>query len=273
MPLINNNHISIHKGPLFKYKSLDGANFDHTLEILRDSRIYCPTPTQLNDKLECKPDIIIGDLNDPQYRRNVEGWARRCIAHRDEQPTEEQIQAELAQLTSERLRELADATAGPYHEAIDRQYRILSMAKSPVNSHLWSEYAADYTGVCIQFDVRHLVTAYNVKYSDEVPLLDLTDNNGFASLNMTALRKRKKWEPEGEARIILREPPYYDQPPLINQKLNFGLKALRAVMFGYRAADEKKRALIDAIRGRNVPLYIAGGSPFKGVGLRPVGRS
>lgn len=274
MPLIISDQISIHRGPLYKYKSLDEANFDHTMEILRDNRIFCPTPRQLNDPEECRPALVIGDLSDREYKAKIEGWARRCIAHRDTQPTEAEIGNELAQLTPEKLAEMAGATAGLYHRAINEQYRILSMALSPLNGHLWSAYAADYTGVCIQLNITPLVAAaYHVKYSDDVPLLDLVDDNGFASLDMTALRKRKAWQPEGEVRFILREPPLTEDRPLVNQKLRLDPESLQAVMFGYRIAEDKKQQLMEVIRGRGVRMFIAGGPPFLDLTLRYIGHS
>lgn len=273
MRLIVNDQISIHRGILFKYKALDGVNLEYTLDILRDSEIYCPRPSKLNDPEECKPDLVIGDLMDPAYWRRIEAWVRRVVAHRDPLPTEDEIQAELAQLTPEKLSEMAGATAGQYHEAVDARYRILSMALSPINGHLWSAYAAEYTGVCIAFDIHPMIaTAYRVSYSDDVPLLDLVDDDGFAALDMTGLRKRKKWEPEGEARFIVSEPALEGDEPLVNQKLPFWPSSIKALIFGYRIEADKKRQLIAAVRGRGIPLIMAtGGPPFNRVELQQFG--
>jgi hypothetical protein len=198
------DYVDLYRGPLYKYKSLDDKAFDHTMEILRDHRIFVPKPTQLNDPLECKPEMVVGNLGDPAYKASVEAWVRRCVRHRPQQPTEQEIQQELLQLTPDKLAELAALSELEYHSAIDAQYRILSMATAYDNAHLWNAYANNYTGACIQMHLTPWINAYHVKYTDVVPLLDLVDDASFAALDMTGLRKRLKWEVEGEARIILR---------------------------------------------------------------------
>ena len=274
MPSTQLSGIELFRGPLYKYKSLAGNEFERAVDILRENRIYCPKPSQLNDKLECKPDMVIGDFNDPAYKANVEAWVRRCVSHRLVAPTEEEIQQELAQLTPEKLMHMAGEAAPEYHAAIDQQFRIVSLALSPTNAHLWWNYADQFRGVCIQLHLTPWIVAYRVRYSDTVPILDLVDDEGFAALDRTALRKRVKWAPEDEARLILREPPLPEDPVLVNQMLAFDPQRIKAVVFGYRIDPAKKQAITDAIQGRGVPLYIAvGGAPFKELKLHFIGQS
>lgn len=274
MPGTQSSGIELFRGPLYKYKSLVGSDFERTVDILRESRIYCPRPSQLNDELECKPDMVIGDFNDPTYKASVEAWVRRCVRHRPVAPTEEEIQQELAQLTPEKLMHMAGESAPEYHAAIDQQFRIVSLALSPANAHLWWDYADRFRGICIQLHLTPWIPAYRVKYSDIVPILDLVDDEGFAALDMTALRKRLKWAPENEARLILREPPLPDDPALVSQMLEFDPQRIKAVAFGYGIDPAKKQAIIDAIQGRGIPLYVvAGGVPLKECELRPIGLS
>src|SRR6266850_4986972 len=86
------------RGFLYKYKPLTGKGFEQVREIVRDSRIFFPRPSQLNDPLECRPSTTIGDITDPNYWPSVEAWVRRCVAHRRPPPREDQIQAELRRL-------------------------------------------------------------------------------------------------------------------------------------------------------------------------------
>jgi hypothetical protein len=273
MPSTQSDGIELFRGPLYKYKSLIGSEFERTVDILRGNRIYCPKPSQLNDELECKPDIVIGDFNDPAYKANVEAWVRRCVRQRPVAPTEQEIQQELAKLTPEKLMHMAGESAPEYHAAIDQQFRIVSFALSPANAHLWWRYADQFRGVCIQFHLTPWIPAYGVKYSDTVPILDLVDDEGFAALDMTALRKRSKWAQEGEARLILREPPLQGDPVLVDQMLTFDPQRIKAIAFGYGIDPTKRKAITDAIKGRGIPLYVAGGAPFKEIELRSIGQS
>ncbi|WP_176097178.1 DUF2971 domain-containing protein [Burkholderia cepacia] len=268
------NSIDLYRGPLYKYKSLSDETFAHTVEILREHRIFIPKPTQLNDDLECKPELVVGNFDNPNYRATVEAWVRRCVRHRPEQPTEEEIQHELAQLTVERLKEFAGQSSPEYHAAIDQQVRILSMAIAPDNDHLWQAYADGYSGVCIQMHLTPWLNAYRVKYCDEVPILDLSDDESFCALDMTALRKRLKWSYEGEARIILQEPALPYDPTLVEQKLAFDPHRIKAVVFGYRVEPPKLAKLQSILRGRGVPLYMAyGGVPHRTFEFQALGTS
>jgi hypothetical protein len=146
--------VAIGRGHFYKYKPLVGSAFEHVCEILSDSKIFFPRPSQLNDPEECKPSMTIGDIGDPQYRPSVDAWVRRCITHREPQPSEEEIQAELAQLTQEQLEGLLKDVDIEYRAAVENRYRILSLSNSPRNHHLWRKYAAEYNGVCLEFHVN-----------------------------------------------------------------------------------------------------------------------
>lgn len=101
-----------------------------------------------------------------------------------------------------------------------------------------------------------------MKYCDEVPILDLADDESFCALDMTALRKRLKWSYEDEARIILQEPALPHDPTLVEQKLTFDPSSIKAVFFGYRVEPHKLAELQLILRGRGVALYMAyGGVP------------
>jgi len=49
-------------GHFYKYKSLTPNFLPHTLEIIRDRKIFCPKPSQTNDKdEEFKPQVTVGN--------------------------------------------------------------------------------------------------------------------------------------------------------------------------------------------------------------------
>lgn len=260
-------HVTLRRGHLYKYKSLAGGNFAHTLEIIEQSLIYCPRPAELNDPEECRPDFVLGNIADPAYRPRVDAWVRRCVMHRPEPVTEEQIQSELAQLTQQRLEALVAEANAEYHKAVDLRYRILSLADSSKNDHLWVHYADNYAGVCLQFFVDPMFgTAYQMRYSDTVPALDITDNDGFSALNMTALVKRMRWAAEGEYRLIVGDPPIPGDPPLEAQKLRFAPKLLTGILFGHRVPPRERERLENAFLAvpfRRDVFTVFGGVPFR----------
>jgi hypothetical protein len=261
--------VTLRRGHLYKYKSLRGQNFDHVVEIIRDCRIYCPRPSELNDPAECKPQLVIDDITSPTYRPRIDAWVRRCVAHRAPVPTEAEIQAELASLTQARLEELVAGATVAYHEEVNNRYRILSLADSPDNHHLWANYADGYGGVCLAFFVDPMFgSAFRVAYSDAFPAFDVTNNERFDTLVATALVKRTAWQGECEYRLIFSDPPLPEDRPLVDQKLRFPRELLTGVVFGYRVAADQRNTLLRIIREHAPHARVAeatGGIPFAAV--------
>lgn len=256
--------VTLRRGNLYKYKSLKGQHFNYVTEIIRDRVIYCPRPSEMNDPEECKPQLTIGEFANPSYRPRVEAWVRRCISHRVHPPSEAEIQTELRQLNQARLESLAQETTDSYRQAVDKRYRILSLADSAYNEHLWASYADSYEGVCLEFFVDPMLgSSYQVQYADAIPVLDITNNEGLDALVATVLFKRPKWKSEGEYRLVLGDPPVPGDPPLINQKLRFPPALLTSILFGYRVAADHRKRLIDLVR-QEVPrmrIFEARGGP------------
>lgn len=264
-------HLTLRRGTLYKYKSLKGDNFDHVIEIIRDSLIYCPRPSQLNDDKECKPKMLIGDISDPTYGPCVESWARRCISHREPQPTEEQIRRELASLTQDKLNSMINEATESFHVEVNRRYRILSLADSVTNDYLWVNYANNYEGVCLGFFVDPLFgSAFQVAYTDTIAAFDITKNNGFNSLYWTMLIKQTRWEKEKEFRLIFGEPPMGEDQPLENQKLRFDPPKLISITFGHRVSKQHKQILQNLILSQPYKrsFFRVLANPRRGIKLR-----
>jgi hypothetical protein len=53
---------------LYKLRSLNVGAREHTLDIIENSRIYFPSPTQFNDPFDCYPPFdLAGDWRDPKF--------------------------------------------------------------------------------------------------------------------------------------------------------------------------------------------------------------
>ena len=191
--------LTMRRGSLYKYKSLNPPHFDHVIEIIKECMIYIPRPSELNDPEECKPQQTIGDISASTYRPKIEAWIRRCLAHRNPLPSEAEIQTELQQITQTHLEMLVNEATESYHHAIEKRYRILSLSDSRDNHHLWVNYADSYTGICLGFFVDPFFgSAFKVQYADTIPAFDITGDEGFDTIIATALTKRLKWRDEGE---------------------------------------------------------------------------
>lgn len=247
--------VTIAQGHFYKYKSLAGRGLKQTREIVRDSRIFFPRPSQLNDPRECKPTMVIGDISDEKYWPAVEAWVRRCVAGNVPPPSEEQIQAQLAQLTQPLLYDMMRQSEIEFRVAVDRHYMILSLADSAHNNHLWKDYAGDFSGVCMQFLVNaRFGTCYRVRYCDDDRMIDLTSIEDMEHLVQTVLVKRSLWKRENEYRLVFGDPPIDDQAPLVQQKYEFGPEHLFKLIVGCRAKPRHRGQLLALARSRQPRL-------------------
>ena len=125
----------------------------------------------------------------------------------------------------------------------------------PNNKLLWSQYAAEYTGFCIAYDVDKLVqneqfpwlvNRLKVDYQNNVPKIDVTDFSSETQLLQKMLgTKGLDWEREKEFRLV------YDIPGV---KL-YNMAALKAVYMGFRMPEAHKQRIVNGLQGRNVDIY------------------
>ena len=233
------------QGHVYKYKPLT-QNPEHAFEIIRDSQLFFPSPSQLNDPEEAKPEQYIGDIHDAKYWPKVEKWVRQCISYRAVPPSEHAIQSELKALTQQKLNQMTAESSKQYKQAIEQRYRILSFATTPANRHLWEEYAGKFDGVSFEFRTdSSFGTCYYVCYSDEPRMFDITSDDDYEHLIQTGLIKKTRWKPEGEVRMIFGEPPIdSSQPVLVNQRYNFQSRYLTRLFIGHRVSSQHKNEII-----------------------------
>ena len=262
-------NINVGRGCFHKYKSLEGSNFDQALELIETLAIYCPRPSELNDDDEFRPTFSAAQLSDKGYRNQVEKWVRRCLTKSNSIPTEVEIKAELLALTQERLDAIAIELSKQFYDEVNKKHRVISMTNSPLNHHLWSEYAKNYSGVCFEFEISPwLTTMYEVQYSDEPKKLDLASDADLQQLSVTALTKHVDWSDEKEYRMVLTDPPVEGGPTILKNRLHLLPQMFTGVYFGFRIERNQRDALLRSIE-KSIPhakrYVVFGGVPFREV--------
>jgi hypothetical protein len=135
---------------------------------------------------------------------------------------------------------------------------IFSFAGDPKSILMWSHYANDHTGVCIQFerarDFKTLSGAVSVEYSSEYPevnwIKDFRD-----SLSNVLLRKHEGWSYEKEQRIV--------RPSFAHTYLQFDPSAVVGIIMGCRSTAGGKaiiESLLEERQEANMPpvhLFLA----------------
>jgi len=117
---------------------------------------------------------------------------------------------------------------------------VFSFAGDPRSILMWSHYASNHTGICIQFevarDVENMLYAFDVEYSEEYPVINWLDKEEYGhGIGKVLLRKNKEWEYEREYRIVM-----------VNKAgkcINFKPEAVAAVIFGWRMHENAKNSI------------------------------
>jgi hypothetical protein len=132
--------------------------------------------------------------------------------------------------------------------------------RDPANVLMWSHYADEHRGICLQFelakDLLVLMRAISVDYIDEYPTLNwIHPSEVHDGIGSTFTRKHTRWKYEGEHRILLEGQA--------RTYLKFDPSALTGIIFGCRADEEVKGcvgSLLEERAGRGMPpveLYYA----------------
>ena len=218
----------------FLYKYGSAEHLDWLRPILLNHQLYFPSPAQLNDPKDARPRMIVTDkqgclrqIVNPFLAVNARLPLDRLAMH---------VRLMIHMVDRRDLDELAELVTPSFHREMVK-HRIYSMSTRPDNEHLWTNYASDHTGYCLQCvnDGDPFRFARTVNYGDETEI----DFSNPDSIDSTFLfKKTRTYDPEEEVRILLfpRGQPH---------EVTFDPTLLRRVILG-RRMTEPHRAIIRA---------------------------
>jgi hypothetical protein len=261
MPIVNMNVVTARTAlidkKLFKYRSMvDETQKSRVRDVLLNHRIRFSRLSELNDPIEGKPILHLGDRSSAAYRQQYEGWVWNTQKHVASQPPKEVFLKWLRGLTKEQHEAYVEQINAGNHAAIEVKWRILSLSATPRQELMWSHYSDGHKGVALVFDASagEFALAFRVTYVPERVSMDVTTQDPNEVLNATILTKRSTWAYEEEYRCIAQEP--WERPLLRLEKqfLHFNPRQLLGVVFGSKLAAANAHALISWSKQRPVPL-------------------
>jgi len=210
---------------------------------LRDRSLFLPSPSTFNDPWDCRPWFDLDVLNDANVREQyIEWFMQQAIVPRPKDAEEMRNNPQL-------LREMVTQCSMGLIDKIDADYRVFCLTPSDDNLLMWSHYARNHKGVCLQFDARAepIVGAFQVSYQQQLPLsaiLELENDGMFNAL----LTKSDVWEYEEEFRVIAKDHGVASPgvPIAINNRVRIADNALVRIIVGCECvgADE----IVDMVR-------------------------
>jgi Protein of unknown function (DUF2971) len=209
-------------------------------QIMVDSELWLSSPSDFNDPF------------DTAGRFKIKGSTSKRLAHikalvekyapAGATPTEiQEAHDRAARLTDS---EILDMLRTSFESQRDSTGVICFVEGDPRDVLMWSHYAADHKGVCLQFEpARDLFTfgrAVTVKYHRQYPVVNWL--NGIPEMEKILRRKHPRWKYEAERRII--------QIGGARSAFSYNPGALTGLLFGCAADDTVIKATETVLTAR-----------------------
>lgn len=220
---------------LYKYRALDAESelsVARLRDILVDSKLWLSSPVDFNDPFDMTAHIVA----EGAIQKKIGKMKALLKKHRPALKWKA-FQVELKKLISWPNAEW-QRIAKAVHDKHLGSTGVCSLANDPRSILMWSHYAANHTGVCVQFEIAHdprtFLHAISVDYAKEYPVVNCFDDTE-EQLKKTILRKHEGWYYEGEHRIV--------RPSQARSALEFKPEGTSGIILGCRVSKASRDAV------------------------------
>ena len=221
-------------------------------DILLTQRVYCSNPGAFNDPWDCKPHFNSGLLSEPDENERHVQWAVD-ICRRNTPMSEQALESMRTTLLTDPVlaAELIDQNSRELGSFIDKIYRVYCLGPDVGNLLMWSHYADNHRGVCLEFNLHNDVMcgALRCQYLQDFPIMRLYETSEEANLQIL-LAKSEVWSYEREYRLVALERGAMNVEGTLvtdNNFLQLPVGALQAVIAGCQAEYNKIHKLVSDI--------------------------
>lgn len=189
---------------LFHYQRYDS---DRLRQLLESNCVYLSDTKDFNDPWDCRPCFDLSQLDGPVFYERQVRWFEQIGRRQNRGMSDEELRARTEKLRADRpLLEWSIRQMAGIDTEIQKRYRVYCLTTKPADTLMWSHYARNHTGICLEFHCRNDVfsSALQVAYCEGYPLLDLADDSDETVL-LPLITKAKVWAYEDEYRLIAQE--------------------------------------------------------------------
>src|ERR1017187_4665739 len=155
---------------LYHYEKFNPCHLSTTL---RDQKIHCSNPANLNDPWDCKPWLDSLSLQDPGVFQKAMTWWHHQAAQAKAILRPDLKQRWEASLRSDpkKLAKFMDEQSKDIQRMVSER-RIYCLTPDADSTLMWSHYANNHRGICLEFSVDNplFCKALQVLYASEYPL-------------------------------------------------------------------------------------------------------
>ncbi len=185
---------------LYKY----GCFNQYSEAVFSSAVAWFSSPRNLNDPFECRPNFTFKGSRDQILDLLIRGLRRQ-----NRNMSEESLNAYATSIFLEGRHsrpETWDAIRGDMTKALEDEIGLYCLSSTPDNILMWSHYARDHTGYCLEFEATDYTpffgAAQRVAYSDSYPEIDVFNKPYKEHVALAFLTKYSGWSYENEWRII-----------------------------------------------------------------------
>ncbi|GAB3983210.1 hypothetical protein GCM10028806_56140 [Spirosoma terrae] len=214
---------------IYKYYTVN----PYFLDSIKNGYFYFNRPSNFNDPFDCSMSLVGFADNDEQYRTYLERL--------------ETINGK--QLSPKQVHEIKQHYKKALEEAV-RNVGICCFSRSCTNILMWSHYAYNHMGVCLEFDYKAdklIRSALDVYYTDRFFTTNFNKKPEVAIGNMT-FTKAIDWQYEKELRIY-----QVGLNAEEKRKVSYDKKALKKIIFGMKCKESDIQAIMKIIHEANYP--------------------
>lgn len=225
---------------IYKYRDIDtnsSTSLKRVQDILVNNLLWLSKPSSFNDPFDMQARIIVEGKGKEIRDRYKEIQKRQGVRYKERKK-------QLSKVMKRSRHEMEEELTRSYKEYIDSM-GVCSFAGDPRSILMWSHYAKNHEGLCIQFerarDYSTLCRAIPVDYNQDYPKVDWL-NNFRPDLSKALLRKHDKWSYEDEYRII--------EPNNADTHIHLKPEAIVGLIFGCACSEDTKSAVFDFLNER-----------------------
>jgi len=236
----------------YKYRSAEGDSAEFLRKTLTDNELYFPAPYSFNDPFDCHPyfsfegdKATIVNSYKKLYKKYDPGLPR----------AQRRIQAKEAAKSLLSKNDYAGAqerTRDYYFNRVQRGIGVFCVTTIPDNILMWSHYANNHKGVCLEFCGLNdfFANAQKVIYQETRPVISaFSGASNLENADGALLTKSNIWRYEQEWRVIM-----YSAGPGIYK---FPGHILKRVIIGANASKETVELVTECINSREIKPKIS----------------
>jgi hypothetical protein len=236
---------------LYHYCAFHSDRFE---DLIANNRIYLSNTANFNDPWDCRPCFDNSQIDDPAYADRLVAYLYNAARKQTPHISEEVHRLRAVQLRASRDAMIAAIAQMSDMEAeIKKRYRVFCLTTQPDNILMWSHYASNHQGICIELSCVNDVFsgAFKVRYMEKYPAFDITDNS-LDRILLPLVTKSDAWAYEDEYRLIAQERKEALAPSLLtdNNYLALPKDAIRSVILGCLTPNDTKQR-VEEVLSRN----------------------